>query len=239
MKALVISDIHGNIDALNAVWEKESDCDIVLCPGDIVDYGFNPHEVVQWFINLKKPYYIVAGNHEHITLNRIHNGIDHDETSPVNFGELTALRLSSEDIQYLEALPEQADFKLDGITCCMRHSITEHHEIKKAYIGNQMNNIFNELWNKYRTDTDISTRRFILGHYHQSIYSRIDGCRDWFDPGSLSYRTGGDPVYGANYAVIIDGEVILRYTDFPREHLRRMVDDHPTLTERGAGHTFW
>ena len=39
MKVLIISDIHANMDALNAVWARESDADAILCAGDVVDWG--------------------------------------------------------------------------------------------------------------------------------------------------------------------------------------------------------
>jgi predicted phosphodiesterase len=44
LKALIISDIHSNIYAVQAIWEKEKDCDRIYCAGDIVDYGPFPKE---------------------------------------------------------------------------------------------------------------------------------------------------------------------------------------------------
>lgn len=42
MKLLVISDIHGNWAALQAVLKAEQDADRILCLGDLVDYGPEP-----------------------------------------------------------------------------------------------------------------------------------------------------------------------------------------------------
>ena len=39
MKALVFLGIHNNITALEAVWERERDCDVIQAAGDCVDYG--------------------------------------------------------------------------------------------------------------------------------------------------------------------------------------------------------
>ena len=62
MKMLVISDIHANVDSLHAVWERESDADVILCAGDITDWGFHPHEVIAW---LREHNAIcVHGNHD-------------------------------------------------------------------------------------------------------------------------------------------------------------------------------
>lgn len=48
MKALILSDIHSNIYALEAIWNKERDSDLILCAGDLVDYGPFPQEVLAW-----------------------------------------------------------------------------------------------------------------------------------------------------------------------------------------------
>lgn len=42
MKALLISDVHGNLPALEAVWKKEGNSDAVYCAGDLVDWGSTP-----------------------------------------------------------------------------------------------------------------------------------------------------------------------------------------------------
>ena len=66
MKILIVSDIHGNYPALQAIWEKEKDSDVVLIPGDLVDWGFFPHECVTWA--REHDAIIVAGNHDHEVL---------------------------------------------------------------------------------------------------------------------------------------------------------------------------
>ena len=51
MRALVISDIHGNIDALRAIelqWDRGlHEFERVICLGDLVDYGPDPSAVVE------------------------------------------------------------------------------------------------------------------------------------------------------------------------------------------------
>jgi len=49
MKILIISDIHGNITALDAINEK---ADLVLCLGDVVNYGPYPKECIERVKNL-------------------------------------------------------------------------------------------------------------------------------------------------------------------------------------------
>lgn len=46
MRALVLSDIHGNLDALEAVLAAAPGCDTVWNLGDLVGYGACPNEVI-------------------------------------------------------------------------------------------------------------------------------------------------------------------------------------------------
>lgn len=50
MKLGVISDIHGNIHALRAVWAALAERGVVdvVCLGDLVGYGASPAEVIGW-----------------------------------------------------------------------------------------------------------------------------------------------------------------------------------------------
>ncbi len=59
MRYLILTDIHGNIDALQAV--KES-FDELIALGDLVDYGAAPGEVIDW-VRERQPA-AVSGNHD-------------------------------------------------------------------------------------------------------------------------------------------------------------------------------
>lgn len=47
MRYAVVSDVHSNIEALDAVFALLRDDDALLCLGDIVGYGPNPNECVE------------------------------------------------------------------------------------------------------------------------------------------------------------------------------------------------
>ena len=65
MKYAVISDIHGNLEALNAVITKaESESvDGYICVGDIVGYNASPVECLE-IVKSLNPILIVRGNHD-------------------------------------------------------------------------------------------------------------------------------------------------------------------------------
>ena len=48
MKVLIVSDIHANRVALQAVLAAEPDHENALCLGDLVDYGPNPVECIAY-----------------------------------------------------------------------------------------------------------------------------------------------------------------------------------------------
>src|SRR6476646_9382425 len=69
MRFAILSDIHANLEALDATIAdaKENECTHFVCLGDIVGYNANPHECVERVRALECP--VVRGNHdEHASL---------------------------------------------------------------------------------------------------------------------------------------------------------------------------
>jgi diadenosine tetraphosphatase ApaH/serine/threonine PP2A family protein phosphatase len=62
MRALILSDIHSNLEALNAVLAAAPKHDVVWNLGDVVGYGANPNEVIDRVRALGKVF--VRGNHD-------------------------------------------------------------------------------------------------------------------------------------------------------------------------------
>ena len=67
----MLSDIHGNLEALDATLEALADerIDRYLCLGDIVGYGASPNECLDRVIGLTP--YVIAGNHDHAAIGRL------------------------------------------------------------------------------------------------------------------------------------------------------------------------
>src|SRR5579872_7051348 len=62
MRALVISDIHANLQALEAVLAAAPKHDVVWNLGDVVGYGANPNEAIDGVRGLGG--LMVRGNHD-------------------------------------------------------------------------------------------------------------------------------------------------------------------------------
>ena len=225
MKILVISDLHANIDALNAVWEKESDADVVLCAGDVVDWGWNPHEVIAW---LKERNAIcICGNHDVETLKLYDSGVREPVGMETTYASHCVNAMSEEDIAFLRALPEVLVLEYDGITYCMKHSVVMHE--RKSSVQTMLGEYraipsFAPLWNELTGGLQAKERRIILGHSHICYILRAMAHEFYLNPGSTHYRKGPDSVEkGADYMVIIDGVPQLRHVDFPTAHLRARI----------------
>ena len=73
MRIAVISDIHGNLAALQAVLTAIDDAgaEAIWCLGDVVGYGAEPIECLDQLAGLSAPLVRVAGNHDLGTAGRL------------------------------------------------------------------------------------------------------------------------------------------------------------------------
>ncbi len=62
MRYAIVSDVHGNLEALQAAFELIAPTDGLLCLGDIVGYGPNPNECVE--LIRARATATVLGNHD-------------------------------------------------------------------------------------------------------------------------------------------------------------------------------
>jgi predicted phosphodiesterase len=70
VRFLILSDIHSNLEALEAVAEKaRGEYDRVICCGDLVGYGPNPNEVTEYVRRLDP--LVIRGNHEKAALGMV------------------------------------------------------------------------------------------------------------------------------------------------------------------------
>jgi putative phosphoesterase len=90
----LLSDIHGNTVALEAVLEDMGSVDTIVCAGDIVGYGPSPGPCVTTVRDRDIP--TVQGNHDRAVVNG----------RPYESGDQYASQnLSTEALEWLEALP--------------------------------------------------------------------------------------------------------------------------------------
>lgn len=217
MKALIISDVHANIDALRAVFDAESDADVTYCAGDLVDCGLNPHEVIS-FVR-EHNIHAVHGNHDLLLLRAEDGGDPVDLSVPYSFLTYCRSQMKEEDISFLRLLPKVLRWKMDGIEYCMTHYYDPDYS---KLLLSRTN--FNTYWTKLCPDSDPEAEhRLIFGHTHMAGAMRLDDRMMWLNPGSVSYRRPDDPTKNADYAVIENGKVHLRYVPYEKKRLYEKV----------------
>ena len=137
MKALILSDLHSNIHALEAIWAQEKDSDIIYCAGDLVDYGLYPKDVLNWVRGHSVT--CVQGNHDRYVAFCYRSGhtleqVEADERAWVHHN---VSQLDEADIAFLETLPRAVVFELDGIRYGMTHMYQDYEIILSLYAFEQ------------------------------------------------------------------------------------------------------
>lgn len=103
MRCMVVSDIHGNLEAFEAVLSHAGPVDFIWCLGDLVGYGPDPNACVE--ILRSKPHFCVAGNHDWAALGRLDLA---EFNSDARVAALwTQEQLTPENRSFLEELPKE------------------------------------------------------------------------------------------------------------------------------------
>lgn len=103
MRYAILSDIHANLVAFQAVledMETRGGFDEIWCLGDIVGYGPEPHACIKLLQQYKNM--CVAGNHDYVAIGRI--DIASLNSDAARACQWTARQLAIEDVDYLQNL---------------------------------------------------------------------------------------------------------------------------------------
>ncbi len=217
MRYLVLSDIHGNLAALEAVLADAGPVDGAWCLGDTVGYGPQPNECaerVQRLAGLR----CVAGNHDWGALGKL----DLDSFNPDArvAAEWTGRQLTPGNRAWLDGLPERLES--EGFT--LVHGSPRH-----------------PIW-EYVLDPEVarenlayfSTLTCLVGHSHVPLVYREAGHRQGpaqqpepivgepfsyravraiVNPGSVGQPRDGDP--DASYILLDSGEATIEFRRVP------------------------
>ncbi len=202
MKILIMSDIHANWYATEAILARES-YDALIFLGDVVDFGPDPRKCIDFLMeSARMRFWGVRGEHDHAMAFGIgaSPGGEMERISNVSreWGEGL---LSSGEVGFLRRLPLEERISLDGMDFELAHR-PDPETLPILERG------------KERTDP-VSCRKFILvGHSHKP-YIRSFGDTAVLNPGSVGQPRDNDP--RASYAVIEDGEASIRRVKYDIE----------------------
>jgi predicted phosphodiesterase len=208
MKVGLVSDVHANLPALEAVLDDMPPVETVVCAGDVVGYNPWPAACLDRVRDLADA--TVRGNHDRTVEtpsryrgNRMAEaGLEHAKAE-----------LSADELAWLRSLPRAASFA-DG-----RYLLVHSHpapEREDAYVYPEN---FGTL-DRYLDDLDGDLDGLVLGHTHVQGSRSVDG-RLVVNPGSVGQPRDGDP--DAAYAVLD--------TDADTVDLRRVAYDIDRVVE--------
>ena len=105
MRALIISDVHSNLEAFDAVLadsEERGGYEVVWFLGDLVGYGADPGPCIERLRSL--PHLAVAGNHDHAVTDQLNPDLFNGAARAAALW--TAHQLTDDEMAYLAGLPE-------------------------------------------------------------------------------------------------------------------------------------
>lgn len=165
MRALVLSDIHSNREALGAVLSRvrRKSFDHIICLGDFVGYGAEPNPVLDTMREVRGRKLFIRGNHD-----RVAAGIDDGLTfnPPARQAALwTRDRLSASNRRFLNSLVV-GPVAIDDLLLC--HG-SPHDEDEYVFTDHHAAQILLE---------HPASRVILHGHTHLPVVFSIDDQRD-------------------------------------------------------------
>lgn len=161
MKIAILSDIHGNLIALNAVLKdlEKSTVDEIFCLGDLAMAGPEPNETID-FVK-KQNWTIVQGNTDKLIVDCSLNNLTMDKTiAPImaNALENDVKIISKENINFLANLPEKLSLEREGVKILLVHGSPRRNN----------ENIFPDLTNEQIDEiiADVKENIVFCGHTH-------------------------------------------------------------------------
>ncbi|MGO9010121.1 MAG: metallophosphoesterase family protein [Bryobacteraceae bacterium] len=210
MRVLIISDLHANLESVRAL---PTNFDRLWVLGDLVNYGPNPAEVIE-FVR-ENAAIVVRGNHDHSV------GFDEDPRCSARFRAMaeetrryTRSVLSEEQRQYLRNL------RLNATTAVERSRFFMCHAVPRDPLF-EYRQEESPLWQADEVGSGIDIE--LVGHIHIP-FRRFLERRMVVNPGSV-----GQPKHGraeACYAIWQDGKITLESSAYDVEQtvekLRRL-----------------
>ncbi len=169
-KIAIISDIHGNLEALNTVLEdiKKRNITKIFCLGDIIGKGSFPHECIDIIKNICEVV-LVGNNDDAFTINRSKFKLNEIDLKRLKWNQSL---ITKEDQEYLSNLPYSYEFYMSGSLIRLFHATpTKLDGFCASY------NDFNlkyEMFLPSKNTTSKSTADVVIfGHSHTAYVEKL------------------------------------------------------------------
>ncbi len=170
----IISDIHGNLEALKSVLDdiKKRDIDKIYCLGDIIAKGSHQQECVDLVRNSCEV--IIKGNcDEYFTSDTDLTNKSEEEINRINWNKS---KIDNDTAKFLNNLPFCYEFYMSGRLVRLIHA---HPQKIDKFAGNidKLERLYELLLPSENTISDKKADILIYGHIHtpylQKIYNRF------------------------------------------------------------------
>lgn len=174
MKIGIITDIHSNTIALNAVLKEfeKKQLDKIICCGDIIGIGPNPEETVQKLIKQKNKLISVQGNHEQYLIKGlpeiVHNNKRKMSEDEIKNHKWNQNQLSNESKEFLRNLNISNILQIDNKKIYIVHYPIDRNLEYKRFIKLPSIKEQEEMFED--TNADI----FLYGHTHIACVNNIE-----------------------------------------------------------------
>lgn len=231
-KYLILSDIHGNVSAFDAVLNdcnKEEFAGIIIL-GDCIDYGMRSNDIIKKLIELEnnewkeKILVNIWGNHEKLVVDKDLERLSSDRGRVM--AEYTAKQLTMDSVRYINEKMNKKGIQEIGI--CGLHCLAVHGSLEDNY------------WKSIGPDNlrgDYEKYDLVLsGHSHYShfftyfYHSDNENLRNkkavmFINPGSVGQPRNQNPY--AQYAVLSlpSKTVELRAVNYDVEYEQSLFSD--------------
>ena len=196
MRLAVFSDIHGNLQGLEAVLAdiQQRGADVVWCGGDLVGYGANPGEVVDRIRELSIP--TIMGNYDDgIGYFRILCGCDYKSEADAERGARsiawTKQHTTEAQKAYLRNLPYKLQREFEGHQVVLVHGSPVR--LNEYLFETVADGVFAAHLENTRADV------LLFGHTHKPYHKVLSG-RHLVNTGSAGKPKHGNP--NATYALL-------------------------------------
>jgi putative phosphoesterase len=190
-KIAILSDVHGNLDALHAVFEdaRKNGAELMVNLGDFVGYGAYPQEVIT---ELHSDNVLsVLGNYDKEVLEwKKNRSSDQGDETEISL-EYVVSQLQKPSFQFLKSLPTHRLIRIDEKSVFLTHGSPE--SINEHIYPDTPEQRLNELSQQANTDV------ILLGHSHIPFIRTVNQVT-FVNPGSVGRP--GDNDTRASYALL-------------------------------------
>jgi putative phosphoesterase len=208
MRIAIFSDIHGNLQALEAVIADiaAQTPDAIYCLGDLVGYGAAPNDVTERIRGARFP--TVMGNYDDgVGFDRDECGCAYREERERLLGDRslawTKAQTTADNKAFLRSLHKEIRFQADGKRILLVHGSPR-----------KMNEYLFEdrpIASFQRLAASSAANAIVFGHTHKPYVKEVDGVT-FVNVGSVGKPKDGD--WRACYVILEEGEARFRRVEY-------------------------